>query len=160
MSNPPKNPPGRPDNETNSQLEPLEVQIERQIGDLVPKKSRDEIIRRVTTTVYSEAFSGPIAHPRHLREYENIHPGSADRIISMAEASAAHNRSIDNQLLAAEVADRKLGMLLGASCLALLLILAFASAVLTGSEVVPGLFLGSAVLGAVGMFIKGRHNGS
>lgn len=33
----------------------------------------------------NEQFSGPIAHPKHLREYEDIVPGSAERIISMAE---------------------------------------------------------------------------
>jgi len=147
------------DEEPSSQLEPLEVEIDRQIGDLVPQKARDEVVRRVTTAVYSEFFSGPIAHPRHLREYESICPGAADRIVSMAEKNMDHRVGIENKIVDAEIADQKRGMYLGAGCLALLLVLALLSAWLTGSEVVPGLFLGSAVLGAVGMFIKGRNNG-
>lgn len=147
-------------NEASSQLEPLEVEIDRQIGDLVPQKARDEVVRRVTTAVYSEFFSGPIAHPRHLREYEDICPGAADRIVSMAEENMQHRKAVENKIIDAEIADRKLGMVLGAGCLALLLILAVVSAWLTGSEVIPGLFLGSAVLGAVTMFINGRNNGN
>ncbi|MDR0808864.1 MAG: hypothetical protein LBE86_07035 [Gemmobacter sp.] len=50
----------------------------RQVGDLVPQGSRAAIVARVTTLMVSEQFSGPIAHPRHLREYEEICPGSAD----------------------------------------------------------------------------------
>lgn len=147
------------DEEPSSQLEPLEVEIDRQIGDLVPQKAREEVVRRVTTAVYSEFFSGPIAHPRHLREYESICPGAADRIVSMAEVNMNHRIGMDHKIVDAEIADQKRGMFLGAACLALLLILAFLSAVFTGSEVIPGLFLGTAAFGAIGMFIKGRNNG-
>jgi len=78
----------------------------------------------------------------------------------MAESNLQHRKDVENKVIDAEIADRKLGMLLGAGCLALLLTFAFLSAVLLSSEIIPGLFLGSAVLGAVGMFINGRNNNS
>lgn len=159
MSKPPQKHQGDESEKKSSPLKPLEAEIDRQIGDLVPQKARDEVVRRITTTVYSEYFSGPIAHPRHLREYEDICPGAADRIISMTEQSMRHKIEMDQKVVQAETSDRTLGMYLGAGCFFLLLILAFASHYLTGSEVVPALFLGSAALGAIGLFVNGRGNG-
>lgn len=61
--------------------EVLTAEIDRQIGTIVPQGQREQIVARVTRIVQSEVFSGPIAHPRHLREYDLVVPGSADRII-------------------------------------------------------------------------------
>ncbi|MGF6860592.1 putative membrane protein [Rhodobacteraceae bacterium MBR-64] len=138
---------------------PLEQEIERQIGDLIPQKGRQEVLRRITSVVYSEAFSGPIAHPKHLREYDQIHPGAADRIILMAEKRNNHIITMEQTSLNAEISDRKLGMWLGAGTFGLLILGAILSALFTKSEIIPGLFLGAAALGGVGMFIRGR-NGS
>jgi uncharacterized membrane protein len=112
----------------------------------------------MTSLIISESFSGPLPHPRHLRGYEEIAEGAAERIISMAENSQEHHRDMDRKVLAAEIADRKLGMWLGAGAFALLVVSAFASALLLENPVVPGLFLGAAALGAVGLFIRGRSN--
>jgi len=138
----------------------LEAEIDRQIGDLVPQKARDEVVRRVSTTLTAEFFSGPIAHPRHLREYENISPGAADRIISMAENQNNHEMDVNNKILDAEIADRRLGMILGACSFAGLVLCALISAIYTKGAIVPGLFLTAAAIGAVSTFINGRKNGN
>ena len=156
LPKPKETPPEVPSNETNSQLEPLETAIDKQIGDLVPQKSRREVISRISTKLYAEYFSGPIAHPRHLREYNDISPGAADRIITMAEKNADHRRTMASEKSRADISDRKLGMLLGMCVLILWLLAAFFSAILLDNELVAGLFLGSAVLGA-GLFVKGRN---
>ena len=156
LPKPKETPPEVPSNETNSQLEPLETAIDKQIGDLVPQKSRREVISRISTKLYAEYFSGPIAHPRHLREYNDISPGAADRIITMAEKNADHRRAMASEKSRADISDRKLGMLLGMCVLILWLLAAFFSAILLDNELVAGLFLGSAVLGA-GLFVKGRN---
>lgn len=112
----------------------------------------------MTSLIVSEQFSGPIAHPRHLKAYEEVAPGAADRIISMAEKQQQHHIEMDRRVLQAEVGDRKLGMWLGAGAFVFLVACALASALLTESEVVPGLFLGAAAIGGVSLFIKGRQN--
>lgn len=43
-------------------------------------------------------FSGPLPHPGILEGYEKILPGSADRILTMAEEEANHRRQIDNSI--------------------------------------------------------------
>ncbi len=137
-------------------LAPLEEEIDRQIGDLVPQQARARIVERVTAVLVSERFSGPIAHPRHLREYEQIAPGSADRIITMAEKRNDHHIDMERKLSQAEIDDRKLGMICGAGLFALLIACALVAALFTLDGWISGAFLTATVLGGVGLFIKGR----
>lgn len=137
----------------------LAQEIERQIGPLVNQSQREIIVSRVVTAVMrSEQFSGPIAHPRHLREYEEILPGAAERIVTMAENQQSHNRSMEAKIIDAQVSDQKRGMRYGLLALALDLSLA-TYAGMNGNNILAGLLLGAGVLGVVGSFIKGRFSG-
>lgn len=161
MSKPPKkNPPNPPAESLPDNPPSLEGEIERQIGDLLPQGSRGEAIRRISTTLQAEFFSGPIAHPRHLREYESICPGAADRIIKMAENQQNHMIELDKTAMNAEINDQRRGMNIGAVVFSALILAAFITAIWTQNEVIVGLFLGAAAIGAVGKFVNGRQNGS
>ena len=138
----------------------LEIEIDKQIGDLVPQKARDEVVRRVSTTLRAEFFTGPIAHPRHLREYEDICPGAADRIISMAEKQTDHVIKMDQTIIAAETGDQKLGMWFGMIAFLIVLFIAAVSGLYLKDPVITGLFLGTAVIGVIGRFINGRSKGA
>ncbi|TIP90766.1 MAG: DUF2335 domain-containing protein [Mesorhizobium sp.] len=81
-----------------SDVEDLKAEIDRQIGSLVNQSNRGEIVTRMVSVV-QERFSGPIAHPRHLRAYDDIVPGSAERIIRMAEKAQDHNAGMIRKLL-------------------------------------------------------------
>ena len=104
----------------------------------------------------SEHFSGPLPHPKHLAGYEAVAPGSADRIITMAEKSVAAYISNQQLVLQADVDDRKLGMCLGAACFALLVAGALICYFKTGDAVVTGIFLGAGAIGVIAAFINGR----
>lgn len=159
MSKPPAKPPTTVKNNLPEDDEPrsLEEEVSRQIGEIVPQNVRAQVVARLTTLVASEYFSGPIAHPRHLREYEEICPGAADRIIGMAEDRNRHNMDMDRRVLAEEVDDQKRGMRYGAGLFAMLILAAFGSAALRLHPSVPALFLGAATIGGIGVFIKGRN---
>lgn len=77
----------------------------------------------------------------------------------MAEKNLKHNMEMNSKALGAEIDDAKRGMLLGAGLFAMLILGAFLSQFLTDSEIVPGIFLGAAVIGGVGAFIRGRNGG-
>lgn len=135
----------------------IEDAIERALEGKVARKDLPEVARRITQIAVSEQFSGPMPHPRHLREYDEVLPGAAERILSMAESNLQHNISMDQSMVNAEVADRKLGMWLGAGLFGLLIVGAFGTLFVTSNPVVPGLFLGTAAIGGVVAFIKGRN---
>lgn len=105
----------------------------------------------------SENFRGPIAHPRHLRAYEEIEPGAANRIITMAEKAQDTNIDLDTRALDAEIADQKRGMWMGFSAL-IIFVLAATLFGLLGNVVMAGLFLSAAAFGAIGVFVNGRLN--
>lgn len=58
-----------------------------------PKKEQKAVMNHLK--VQSMNYSGPIPPPDIIKDYENILPGSADRIISMAEKQADHRRDIE-----------------------------------------------------------------
>ena len=135
----------------------LEDAIERVLEGKVQRRDIPEVARRLTQIAVSEQFSGPMPHPKHLREYDEILPGAAERILTMAERNLAHGIAMDEKLSSAEISDRKLGMWLGATIFTLLIAGAFASIFFIDSAVVPGLFLGTAAIGGVVAFIRGRN---
>jgi uncharacterized membrane protein len=108
------------------------------------------------SVVSQEIFRGPLPHPRHLQTYEEICPGLANRIVTMAEK--AHNRAEDrlDKELEFEFADRRLGMWLGFGAL-----VAFLSsgifALSLGYSTTGAALLSAAAIGTVVLaFVNGR----
>lgn len=139
--------------------ESLQEEIDRQIGPLVSQNQRAQIVTRITQIMTSEVFSGPIAHPRHLREYEVILPGSAERIVSMAEKAQTHNQAMESKIVRGTVFASQAQTFLG--FLALMVLIGFAVyAGMNGNNVLAGLLLASGVLGGAATLIRGYANGS
>lgn len=134
-------------------------EIERQIGPLVSNQQREQIVSRMVAVMQSEQFSGPIAHPKHLRAYEEILPGAAERIMAMAENQQNHNTDMEKKIIAAQISDQKRGMRYGLVALTLVIGLA-AFAGMNGNNALAGMLISAGAAGVVGAFIKGRHDTS
>ena len=135
----------------------IEDLIERELEGKIQKRDLSAVTQRITQIAVSEQFFGPMPHPKHLREYNLILPGAAERILSMAERNLDHNIQGNKAALKAEIDDRKRGMHYGAGLFGALILGAFGSLFVTESEIIPGLFLGAAAIGGVGAFIRGRN---
>jgi len=64
-----------------------------------------------TVTQELEVHSGPIPSPHTLEHYDNIEPGAANRIITMAENQAAHRQFIEKKAISSNVRDSLLGVI-------------------------------------------------
>lgn len=113
------------------------------------------MVAQIVSLVQEERFSGPIAHPKHLREYEEIVPGSADRIVAMAEGNLAHAQTMQAKALDADITDMREGRWLGFAALIILIIGAIVCGVLQHTAIALAL-LGASVIGGVSAIIKGR----
>lgn len=71
--------------------------------------------------VHQEAYQGPLPHPDLLIKYEEIIPGSAERILSMAEKEQQHRHQLENEVIKKEIAQKGRGLNFGFT-LALLII--------------------------------------
>ena len=86
------------------------------------KEEKAEIqLKRVVAEVMQSEFSGPIPPPSIIKGYEEVLPGSADRIIGMAERQSAHRQAMEKRMVLIEARDSLLGILfaflLGIGCI-------------------------------------------
>lgn len=132
----------------------VQEEIEREVGPLLPQGQREQIVMRLTRVMTSEMFSGPIAHPRHMREYEEILPGSAERIIAMAEKAQSHNQAMENKIIDGTIKISAQAMYLG--FLALLILIGGAIYAGThGNNILAGILLTGGVLTGATSLIRG-----
>ncbi|MDO9532998.1 MAG: DUF2335 domain-containing protein [Deltaproteobacteria bacterium] len=57
--------------------------------------------------------SAPFPHPSELEKYEQILPGSAERIFSLVENQSNHRQGLENKALSMESRNSLLGVLVG-----------------------------------------------
>lgn len=67
--------------------------------------------KKVIAEVIQGEFSGPIPPPSIIEGYERVLPGSADRIITMAEKQSEHRQKMEEKMISAESRDSLLGVI-------------------------------------------------
>lgn len=63
--------------------------------------------------IVQSSFAGPIPPPEVIKGYESVIPGSAERLLKMAEEEQRHRFEIDNQLTKGYLSLNVRGQLLG-----------------------------------------------
>lgn len=135
------------------------------------KVSPEKLVGRSSVVMTALAcYSGPLPPAREFGAYEAAHPGSADRILAMAEKSqeaiiretatqAAHRRQLENQVIPAGIAADKRGQ-----CFALVIAMTglLTSGVLGiwGNAWVAGALGPSSLALLAGVFISERQKSS
>ncbi len=61
----------------------------------------------------AQLFSGPLPHPEIMAGYEQVLPGSADRILTRAENQQRHRHELDSAALKSEIRMELLGWISG-----------------------------------------------
>lgn len=68
---------------------------------------------QVREFIAAATFSGPLPPPQILEDYNRIVPGSANRIIAMAERQADHRRRLEAQVISSDVTNSRIGLIFG-----------------------------------------------
>jgi len=105
--------------------------------------------QRVFTKV--QMFRGPLPHPQHLQEYENIAPGIAKAIVDNSTKEQAHRHKMQTLEMVYPYLGWFAGFVSFLTCIVLATILG-----LHGREWLACAFLGVPCIGAVGWFINSR----
>ena len=87
--------------------------------------------------IVQSSYTGPIPPPEVIKGYESIIPGSAERLLKMAEMEQQHRFEIDNQLTKGYLSLNVRGQLLG-FCIVIVLIIAIVYLTIYGHEYVAG----------------------
>jgi len=110
----------------------------------------------LTKTVTSATFAGPLPPPGALAAYEQIHPGSADRIIRMAEAQSGHRQDLERHVIQGNVTAQARGQWF-AFILGAIAIGGGVGLAATGHSLEGLASLVTAVTALAGVFIYGQH---
>lgn len=144
------------------------VQLQRQL-DALPAKERKDFLRKYRRTdlpanpmdggqmvVSSSTWSGPIPPPAVLEKMNEVIPGSAERILRMAEEQAAHRRSLETLAVSAQLKQGARGQLF-ALALGLAALISAVTLAYIGSHYVAGV-VATIGLGTLAVaFITGKH---
>lgn len=83
------------------------------------RKSRGKLarqrrqLRQIQTVELSTSFSGPLPPPAQLKEYDNVVPGAAERIIALAENQSGHRQALEKQVVSGGVTRERNGQMMG-----------------------------------------------
>ncbi|WP_425153566.1 DUF2335 domain-containing protein [Candidatus Palauibacter sp.] len=103
----------------------------------------------------SVTITGPLPPPQLLQQYEEFVPGSADRIIRMAEKAADHEIQTGTKVVEGVFAERRRGQIAGA--VVVLAVLACSGwALYLGSEGFAMTLGGWTLVGVAAIFVLGR----
>ena len=73
--------------------------------------AQQQLIARLGVQI--ERFSGPLPSPEVLEKYNAIEPGSANRIIRMAESQAQHRQSLERTIIESRTRSEERAQILG-----------------------------------------------
>lgn len=104
------------------------------------------------TTFAAQFRSAPLPTPEEFARYEQVLPGSADRLIRQVELQSEHRRALETSVTNSNIANERRGMTIGAVLAAMFIIGGFA-AVMTGHEVAGYAAIGWAAAQISGTYI-------
>jgi len=109
---------------------------------------------RIEAVLKSTMFSGPLPHPEIFQAYEDVSPGSAERILAMTEREQGHRMALEREALGAKIACNARGQWFGfsLSCFGIL----GALVLLQNGMVWPGGIFG--LFGVSGVLVKLAQN--
>jgi len=79
---------------------------------IIPQQ-RPTVPQKPNVTAVFQAIQGPLPEPKDFAQYEQILPGSADRIVRMAESQASHRQEMERQMIFANIRSERRGQWFG-----------------------------------------------
>ena len=100
-----------------------------------------------------ESFTGPIPHPKILKEYTDVFPEAPERIFAMAESQQSHRMNLEKSVINGDIKRADTGLILG---FVLFLMFGAGSILLLsiGKDMQGYALLGTSLIGGIGNFIR------
>lgn len=105
----------------------------------------------------SLSYSAPIPPPQMFEEYDRVLPGSAERILSMAEKQTIHRISLEEKVVSSNINKESLGMWM-AFLITMTAIIGGIIIILDDKSAAGLQIIITSLVILVGIFIYGRHS--
>lgn len=115
----------------------------------IPSEAVADARQLVAFSAREVRYAGPVPHPDILRQYNELVPGSAERILAQAERQTDHRIAIES-----DVRRSQLGLIFG-FVLALCCIVGGCTVAALGHDAAGGTIATAAVVALAGVFVYG-----
>ncbi len=118
----------------------------------------DEEKTRVLARIYMEerrSYNGPLPAPEDFQQYEQVLPGAADRILSMAEKQLSHRTDLEKSIVKENFKQSSAGQIIG-GILALFCIVASFFLGIEGHDILAGVIASTTVIGVITVFVLNK----
>jgi len=116
--------------------------------------SDEEKHKLIASVTQEYSYSGILPHPMLLKQFDDVLPGTAERIIVMTEKEGEHRRNLEKHIVNSEFKTQNLGMIFG-FVVALTGILGSVTLGFYGKTTASTILGGSTLASLVSVFIKG-----
>lgn len=107
--------------------------------------------------VHKQSFSGPLPPPNVLKQYDEISPGAAERIIKMAEEQFTHRTTLEKEVITSDIKRSKWGQIFGFFIAIAGLTVALVSTI-SGYETAGSVIGGTTLVSLVSVFVLGTRS--
>lgn len=112
---------------------------------------------QVQTVSISQQITSPIPPPHILKEYDQISPGSAEKILNEFYLQGAHRRKLETEVISSQLSESSRGQIMAFTITIVTIGLSF-YAIIKGFQLGGSILGGSALLTVVGLFINGARS--
>jgi uncharacterized membrane protein len=145
-----------PEPEPPTPAEIVEEPLPAQLREILQQPGAKAQLLSVTAAFAAATWSGPYPPPDLLRGYEDVLPGAADRIMTMAESQQAHRHHLENVSVEGGSKRAWWGLWLGFAIS--LVVLGLGTAIiLTGHTWEGATVMSVDVVALAGVFVYGRR---
>jgi uncharacterized membrane protein len=127
----------------------------REVGLTEKKRAKVAALVASTISFTLKSHTGPIPSPEALKQYEEIKPGTAERLIAMAEKQSDHRISLEKKVIVGQLLDQRVGQYLG-FIVALCFLYASYSLGMSGHDALGGTLGGITLVSLVTIFVLGK----
>ena len=121
-----------------------------------PSDVQEEVVNElIAQRIESMTYSGPIPHPQLLKEFNDVIPNGADRIMTMAEKQSGHRITLEEKVVNANNRDSFLGVVF-AGVIALLIVLGAIFLIYNNKDVQGFSLLIGASVAYISVFLKSK----
>jgi uncharacterized membrane protein len=136
-----------------SSREDHSVDVEKVLDEL-PAEARSAVISVLQQHITT--FKGPIPPPEILKKYEEVCPGSPERILKIAEKQIDHRIKIESTIVNRRTLQNLMGQFIGALLVLFLGWIAFRMA-MQGYTTLAGVILSTTIISLSVIFVLGKE---
>lgn len=133
--------------------------VDRLMAEIMEDKEIPSDAKRRMALLLQTSVSGPIPSSREVAGYEKTLPGSANRIITMAENQSNHRQEIEKMIVSKSLKNESESRWMAFLTVIILMVIGTWLAVL-GKTTIAGIVFGTTIIGVSTVFITGWNKSS